>query len=302
LSPGAAQASPPEKLSIVIGSVESRRSLARCLDALETSCSGLDAEILVVNAGRDPEVERCVAGHPGVRLIERPADSLTPMLWSEGITSTNGDVFALLTGHTVVSPGWARALLDGLRHGASGAGGPLRLADDASRTDAAIFFLRYSAFLEGRPDSPVNEIAGDNAAYVRAAVPSGSWTREGGFWETDVNRAILKNGGSLQWCSGAVVEFSDSFRLLAICRHRFAHGRLFGRSRVAERKESRMRLVLASPLVPVVLAARISTRVRQKRRDTMRFLSAVPLVVTIAACWAAGEAVGAIESPVADRN
>jgi len=302
LSPGATPASPLTSLSIVVGSVESARSLGTCLDALDVSCHGLDAEIVVVNAGRDPVIAKIVSGHAGVRLIEMPEDTLTPMLWSEGITSTTREVFALLTGHTVVSPLWARSLLAALREGAQGAGGPLRLGRDASTTDAAIFFLRYSAFLEGRPDVGVGEIAGDNAAYVRQSVPRGSWSRSGGFWETDVNRAIVLGGGTLKWRDEAVVEFSRSFRFSSICRHRFAHGRLFGRTRVRDNKESRSRLVLASPLVPLVLAARISRRVRESRRERARFVTALPLVVMIAAFWAAGEAVGAIESPVANRN
>jgi hypothetical protein len=302
LQPGVTSASPLKSFSIIVGSVESNRSLGRCLDSLEASCDGLDAEIVVVNAGRDRLITECVAQHPGVRLIEMPADSLTPVLWAEGIASTNGDVFALLTAHTVVSRMWARSLFDTLREGAAGAGGPLRLGGDASITDTAIFFLRYSAFLEGRPNTAVTEIAGDNAAYVRNSVPRDSWSREGGFWETDVNRALLRNGGTLQWRDDAVVEFAQSFGFASICRHRFAHGRLFGRARVGDRRESRARLVMAAPLVPVVLVGRISRRVRATSRERARFLTAVPLLVTIAACWAAGEAVGAIESPVANRN
>lgn len=295
-------ASPSQELSIIIGSVESTRSIGRCLDALVVSCAGIDAEIVVVNAGPDPVVESATANISNARFHSMPNDSLTPQLWSEGIASSSGRVVALLTGHCIVTPQWARTLLDALDEGAAAAGGPLSLADDACEVDAAIFFLRYSAFLEGRGNSTVAEIAGDNAAYTRDSIPPGSWNRENGFWETDVNRAIARAGGAIVWRDDAVAEFTHSFRFATICRHRFEHGRLFGTGRVSERGESKARIILASPLVPFILAVRIGRRVIRFRRYRMRYLVALPLVLVLAACWAFGEATGAMDGSVAHRS
>ena len=294
--------SPSQKLSIVIGSVESARSIERCLDALVVSCAGIDCEIVVVNAGQDPAVESATAKISNARYLPMPDDSLTPRLWSEGIASSSGDVVALITAHCMVTRPWARGLLDALDEGPAAAGGPLSLADDASLVDAAIFFLRYSAFLIGRGNSAVDEIAGDNAAYIRDRIPQGSWSREKGFWETDVNRAIRRDGGAIVWRDDAVAEFTHSFRFATICRHRFEHGRLFGAARVSERGESKARIILASPLVPFMLAVRIGRRLIRAGRYRMRYLVALPLVLPLAACWAFGEATGAMDGSVAHRS
>ncbi len=184
---------------------------------------------------------------------------------------------------------------------AAAAGGPMRLASDASATDAAIFFLRYSAYLGETSSKSVRDIPGDNAAYVRNRIPAGSWTRETGFWEHDVNRELVESGESIAWAGDAAVEFGSSFTLGSICHHRFEHGRLFGISR-AERGESRARIVIGFPLVPFILALRSWKRVSRIGRYRARFLSSLPLMLVIAFCWALGEAAGALEAGSAHRR
>jgi hypothetical protein len=53
-------------------------------------------------------------------------------------------------------------------------------------------------------------------------------------------------------------------------------------------------IVLAAPLVPFVLAMRAARRVAASHRDTMRLITALPWFIVLAACWAAGEAWGAL--------
>jgi hypothetical protein len=289
-----------KKISVVVGAVDASRSLSRCLDALNVSCEGLDFEIIVVCAGTKL-IESVDAGSASFRTIAMPAETLTPVLWSEGITASTGDIVALTTAHCFVVAGWARALIGAIEAGATASGGPMKLAPDASDVDAAIFFLRYSAYLDGRVDGPTCDVAGDNCAYARERIPMDAWSREGGFWEVDVNRAIVEAGDRITWTGDAVAEFGKSFRMRSIARHRFEHGRLFGRSR-ASRGESRIRIAASSPLVPFVLLSRIARRVRVRAGYTKRFIACIPQILMLAMCWASGEAAGAIDGPVADRR
>ena len=250
----------------------------------------------MVQAGHDPATEIALASRSGTRLISLPLDALTPRLWSEGLAMSRGDVVAFTTCHCFVSRNWADDLVDAVDGGAAAAGGPLRLAETATPLDAAVFFLRYSAFIERQSDGPAAELAGDNSAYSRKAIPSGSWSRQNGFWELDVNNAIRAAGGSLMWVNDAVAEFGSSFKLGAICRHRFAHARLFGKARVENGSNGRLRIILGSPVVPFVLALRARSRVWHVPFYRKRFLAALPLLIVIAACWAAGEATGAMEA------
>lgn len=291
-----------KRLSVVVGSVESSRSIVACIEALWESCRYYDAELIVVDAGGDSAVAAAVRSHPGVQLISMPEDTLTPRLWSEGLAVSSGSIVAFTTGHCIVSRDWASHLIAAIDGGAAAAGGPLRLESHSTALDSAIFFLRYSAFIEGKSDASVSDIAGDNAAYSRSDIPDASWTREAGFWERDVNRAILARGKALQWVDGAVAEFGRSFGFASICRQRFFHGRLFGKSRVADEGESRLKIILGSVLVPFILSVRAGRRVLGVSAYRTRYLVALPLTLVTAACWAAGEAVGAMEASVADRR
>lgn len=250
----------------------------------------------MVHAGHDPATDNALLAHPGIRLISLRGDSLTPRLWSEGLALSAGKIVAFTTSHCFVSRNWASQLLAAVKAGAAAAGGPFRLARSATMLDAAIFFLRYSAFVERKGDGATGELAGDNSAYARDAIPAESWSRESGFWELDVNRAIRAAGGSLAWVNDATAEFGRSFGFASICRHRFSHGRLFGKAKVADGRASRVRLLLGAPLVPIVLALRAGRRVLPVPFYRTRFLTALPALTVIAACWAAGEAAGALEA------
>lgn len=292
---------PSPELSIVVASVQSAGSIAACIAAIRGSCEGIDAEIVVVEAGSEDETRRAVAASPGVSLISLENDTLTPRLWSEGIEASSGRVVALTTAQFRVSRGWATSVLQSFQSGVSGVGGPVTLAPSASTLASAVFFLRYSAFIDATPDGEVMDVAGDNAAYRRDRIPAESWGREAGFWELDVNRAITSAGGAIMWHRGMSAEFGSTPGLPLMASHRFEHGRLFGRSRVT-RGESSIAIALKAPLVPALLMARIARRVARRREYRVRFTTSLPLLFTLATAWAAGEAAGALEGQRANRS
>ena len=287
-------------LAIVVAAVESDRSIVRCLDAIARECADQAIEVIVVAAEGDDVVERALIGRNHMRLFHAGTDALTPHMWSEGIAQSSARAFALLTGHCFVTPGWTSSMVSALTDSAA-VGGPMRLAVDANLVDAAIFFLRYSAYLDETSAESVRDIAGDNAAYVRNRVPEGSWSRESGFWEHDVNRELVNKGERIAWSGSAIAEFGHSFTLGSICHHRYEHGRLFGISRV-ERGESRIRIVAGFLVVPFVLALRSWKRISSISRYRGKFLRSMPLMFLIAFCWAFGEAAGALEAGHADRS
>ncbi len=292
---------PSPELSIVVASVQSAGWVAGCIEAIGASCVGIDVQIVVVEAGNDVETRRVVATTPGATLISLEKDALTPRLWSEGIAVSTGNVIALTTAQFRVSREWATSAIRSLETGASAVGGPLTLSSAASSLDAAVFFLRYSAFIDGTSDGDVKDIAGDNAAYRRDCIPDQSWDRASGFWELDVNRAILNEGGSIVWNGNMSAQFQTSYPLQPLLQHRFEHGRLFGQSRV-HRGERAAAIALKAPLVPALLMGRIAKRVAARRDYRIRFAAALPLIFVLATAWAAGEAKGAIEGQRAHRS
>jgi hypothetical protein len=289
-------------IAVVVAAVESERSIQRCLEALDHAIHGKSADVIVVGASDDTRLQASIGNRSRIRFLSVPPRSLTPRMWSEGIAQSNAPLVALTTGHCFLVPEWVESMIAALtRENAAAAGGPMRLARDAGAVDAAIFFLRYSSYIQGHPRSVVTDIAGDNAVYVRERIPADTWSREDGFWELTVNRRLREQGNSIVWADDAVAEFGASFSFRSICHHRFEHGRLFGTDRV-KRGESRLRIVAGFPAVPFALALRAWSRVSRNGSYGWRFMSALPLMIAIGACWAFGEAVGALEAVNADRG
>lgn len=292
-------------ISVVVGSLESARSIEDCLASIyrnETAATPL--EVIVVDASRDKTARIARDAFPHAHVVQLPPGTLTPVLWAEGIRRASGDCVGLTTGHCIVPSTWVSALSSHLTATCAGAGGPLDLAPDASLVDAAVYFLRYSAFMSGDESHAreVPELPGDNAMYSRPNLERLNGMFAHGFWEPEFHRVLHEEGKTLMLVPAAAASFTRSFPIGVISAHRFAHGRHYGSWRVREGGQSFVRVVLASPLVPFVLAARIARRVLRRPRYRWRFVAASPLVLWLAACWAAGEAAGAMEAPRANRG
>jgi glycosyltransferase involved in cell wall biosynthesis len=288
----------PIDLSVVIGSVASERSIQDCLASVIASCGGLGAEVIVVDASSDETASLVRRYFPAVKLIRLAPGTITPVLWSTGVACAEGKRIATTTGHFVVPDSWARDLSAALDRGATGAGGPVALRTGASLVDRAIYYLRYSAFLPTGADTvaEVSEIAGDNAMYERSVFEEHQSLLAGGFSEVAMHRAMRAKGQRLVMVQSATAEFGNSFPFPLISRHRFAHGRDFAAWRVRQTGISASRIVVTAPVVPFVLLVRCARRVVRSGRDLPGFLMATPVILWLAACWAAGEALGAMRS------
>ncbi|HUQ19403.1 MAG TPA: glycosyltransferase [Gemmatimonadaceae bacterium] len=281
-------------ISIVIASIESERRIRECLESVLRSASGKSAEVIVVDASTDRTAEIVRSEWPSVTLITLPIGALAPHLWARGIIEAKGSVIAFTTGHFVVPPTWLTDLYGELDHGVAGAGGTFELGNGASLTDAAIFFLRYSGFLPNAATSgcDVREIAADNSIYQRSALVQ---NLEYGFWEVELHHLLREQGARLTMVSPPTIVFEKSFPLSVISRHRFAHGKHFGRWRVAT-GSSALRMVAVSPLVPFLLFFRATQRASAARANVVALFKSSPIFLLLAACWAFGEAVGALGS------
>ena len=292
------------EFSVVIASVESARSIERCIRSVQEAVKGTRAEVIVVDASRDESAEIAERTAGAERVIRCAPGTLTPDLWAVGIERSAGRVVALTTGHFTVEPTWSETLCLGLEPGTVGVAGMVDLAEDTRITDWAVFYLRYSEFLS-EPDWFKRDVPGipaDNAAYDGEAIRRFVMDTGEGFWEVEFHRRLRATGGRLSVVPGAVAHYRRSFPFLTILAHRFRHGRHAGAWRVAVGERSALAVVVASPLVPTILAARTWRRVCAFAHHRVRFLRALPVFVTLAASWALGEAVGALAGIPAHRR
>jgi hypothetical protein len=236
-----------------------------------------------------------------VRVLVLPQGTLVPALWGAGVREARGRVVAFTIAQCIVEPGWARALLEGVRSGAVGAGGRLAVRRGTSATGRATFYLRYSAWLSV-PDGPVPEIAGDNAAYDLSALRRVRESESAPFWEVEAHARFRQLGLGLVIQPGATAWFTDETSLRTMAARRFAHGRHSGSFRVQSGIRTRWQMVLGAPLVPVVLLVRVARRVVRAPGHLPGFVSSLGAFMVLAVAWAAGEAIGGLTSGAVMRR
>jgi hypothetical protein len=289
------------ELTVIVGSLDAGTHLPDCLESLQSACAGLDAEILVVDGSAASDLDVIRQRFSSTRFIAMPRGTLVPALWGRGLRDARGRIVAFTIAQCRVGAGWARSLIDGIRSGASGVGGPLDVLPGTSATGRATFYLRYSAWL-GSPDGPVQEIAGDNAAYDHAALRAVQSDAAEAFWEVEAHARFRESGRSLIMHSGAKAWFTDDTALATMAARRFAHGRHSGAFRVRRGIRTRWQMVAGAPLVPVVLLVRVARRVARARGHVLRFVTSLGAFLVLAVAWAAGEAIGAFTAETEMRE
>ena len=289
------------ELTVIVGSLDAASHLPECLASLQSACAGYDAEILVVDGSAPASIEAVREQFASARFIAMAPGTLVPALWGRGLRDARGHVVAFTIPQCRVGAGWARSMIDGIRSGAAGVGGPLDVLPGTSATGRATFYLRYSAWL-GSPNGPAHEIAGDNAAYDHAALRLARGDSAEPFWEVEAHARFRETGRSLIMLSGATAWFTDDTALATMAARRFAHGRHSGAFRVRSGIRTRWQMVAAAPLVPFVLLTRVARRVARARGHVLRFVTSLGAFFVLAAAWAAGEALGAITAQTEMRE
>jgi hypothetical protein len=283
------------ELTVIVGSLDAGTCLSECLEALQSACAGIDAEILVIDGSAGPSLDLVRKRFSSARFLSMPSGTLVPALWGRGLREARGRIVAFTIAQCRVGAGWARTLIEGIRAGAAGVGGPIAVRPGTSATGRATFYLRYSAWLNGS-GGMVREIAGDNAAYDHAALRMVRSDVSEAFWEVEAHARFRELGRTLMMHPGATAWFTDDTGLVTMAARRFAHGRHSGAFRVRDGIRTRWQMLVSAPLVPFVLLARVARRVVLARGHAVSFVTSLGAFLILASAWAAGEAIGAFRA------
>lgn len=290
MSSSISSSSAEPSITVVIGSNAPPERLASCLEALEPQRDGV--EVRVHEGAESPQDLR--DRFPWASYTTSPG-ALVPYHWRDGIDAANGDIVALTIAQMIPSPDWISSIRGALEsHDA--AGGAIEPGRGLRAADWGEYFCRYAPDMlpfEAR-DNP--ELPGDNAAFRRALLESvHDFTREG-FWEPVACRELSRRGVELWHTPQLVMHQGRSAGFAAFCRQRLAHGRLYGHQRGAHFSKPRNVLgVLAAPVVPVLMTARVLKRVFARRRLRLRAVAVLPWIVAFNVVWAYAEARGHLD-------
>lgn len=267
--------------------------------AVKNDTTNLPAVIAaLVDMPADGEVLFCVAGDGKVpaldaTVLRAPGTALIPHLWRDGILAARGRRVALTTVQCVPAADWARRMREADVDRWAGIGGAILNDPAASAASWAIYLLRYSAFAPPLPHGSTAEIAADNAVYDREAILACPDLLAEGFWEPNFHRRFRETGRGLLLDPTIIVTHRGRITSRDFLRQRCAHGHEYGIARGGRAsRAAALGLLLRSPLLPLLIVARIIRRVRARPALGAPLLRSLPWLFAFAAAWSAGEARG----------
>jgi hypothetical protein len=273
-------------LTVVVAVKDASANLEE-LSARLASAASPEVQLLFMFAGPPPAGW---VGPPGSETVSSPASRLIPELWRDGIMHARGKHVALTTAHCIPSPDWVPALLAANLSANVGVGGPIELDPRCSAVHKGIYLLRYLAFAPPQRARVVADIAADNAIYRRAEIMEHPDLLAKGFWEPSFHRRFADKGLSLSIDPAIRVGYRGRELAGAFAHHRLQHGREYGESRSRETPLlQRVGYLLASPLVPFIIATRVTRRAFRSNVYARALPLASPWLLWFIASWSVGE-------------
>jgi hypothetical protein len=284
-------------ISVVVAGAGSASGLEACLQSLAAQIPPHGVDVVVVAAAGDGSAQLVARLFPDFRVVAVAAPALVPERWAAGIRATAGDVVALTTEHCVPAKDWLSAIAAAHASPVAAVGGAIEPDDEGRRLDWAIYFCRYSRYMLPLRAGPVADLAADNASYRRRELDRVQDAWRDGFWESSVHEELRGQGRALVLDPAIVVHHQRSFSLGGFLRQRLIHGQHYARRRIRGAPGRRALYLAASPVIPLVLAARIARVVLGKGRHRLALLRAAPLLLLFLLAWTLGEALGYLRGP-----
>ncbi|MBL8804851.1 MAG: glycosyltransferase [Planctomycetes bacterium] len=301
----------PQKISVVVGLISGKKSdLERCLRALHTQSLALSLEILVPYDDPCAEVTSLAAQFPAVRFLR--AEGLDTAvaragasrehhdtLRTLGLRAASGDVIALTEDHAHTANTWCAEMVAALeRHPKAAAVGGAVECDSSSLLNWAVWFCDFGRYQNPLPEGSSEFVSDSNVAYRRAALERVEPVWRGDYHETAVHWAMVEAGFELCTTPRVVVwQARGELPLGAALRERFVWARSFAGTRARmSGAPKRWIWAAASPLLPLLMTARLARTAFGRGAHKGRFVAALPLIALLQCVWALGEFVGYVSA------
>lgn len=285
---------------MVIASCRALSLLERAVASLRPQCQRLGAEIVIARSGDAADVAAVRARFPDLTVVAIAPGAGIPRLRGLGLAAASGNPVAMTEDHCVPADDWLDRLLAHTTAGVDAVGGGMANAAGSGALSWGAYLSDYGFYSFARPADPrpVPLLTAANIAYSRRVVPEiATWCDEGA-WENVVHDRLTEQGRALRFAPEARVYHDHHYAFGGFCRDRYEHGWDYARARLTEdRGAPRWRLLLLTPLLPLVLIRRIARAAAGE--DRAAFARALPVTVAFLCSWAAGEAAGYLRGPLA---
>jgi glycosyltransferase involved in cell wall biosynthesis len=285
-------------VSVVVASAAGGEFLFRCLESLAAQ-SAAGSEIIVVDRTGPDTRQRIGREYPGVQVLASPEGvrASVPLLRRIGAEHARGDIVAVLEEHCTAQPHWIAAIQGAFEPDDAAIGGPI-LDDRFARVrDWVVYFSEYHNYLPPWPDGDREALNGANIAYSREKLLRHRSVLDDGYWEV-VLHPVLRREGRFRAIDAMGVHHTGPFDYFYYLHQRYLLSRVWGgtqKDRVPA--TTRWMHLLAGPVFPLFMGARVTRRVMGRRTLGARYAAALPLLVPVWVAYAWGEWLGYLLGP-----
>ena len=285
-------------ISVIIASVNGLPSIDECLTALHRQKGNIKSEIIVVDCCRDGTADHIREKFPEVQLIHLPERLGIPELRAMGMSRAKGEYIAVTEDHCMAPENWYEEIQKAHASGYAAVGGTVVNGSVNRIVDWAVYLCEYSHVMPPIPSGEVDGIAGNNASYRREVLEKVDDSIKKNYWEFFLHEELRKNGVRFLSVPTLRINHKKEFGILYFLKQRYNYSRSFaGMRRKRESIAGRIKYLLASPILPILLLWRIARQVFQKGRHQREFFLSLPLLALFMVSYAAGEFIGYLLGP-----
>jgi hypothetical protein len=229
-----------------------------------------------------------------VRLVEVDSIHEFAAARAAGVRATTAPVVVLGETHSYPHPGWAEALIEAHRQRWGAVSPGFGNANPTSALSWAIFLLDYGRWIAALPAGEIALSPIHNGAYRRDLLLALGPEMETALSHGDRLSLHLHTSGFRSYFQPAArIDHLNISQPLAWLGERFVFGLQIAGQRAARWPwHRRLLYLLGSPLIPVVILARIAPGVNRIRKDVALPLGTIPALVLGAVVSTLGEALG----------
>jgi GT2 family glycosyltransferase len=287
------------KLSVIVASYESGRTIEACLESLRNQRTDWPFEVIAVDSGTDGAARLIEKRFPEVKLCRSSERKFCGAArnWAMGIA--RGEIVAFLDADCVARPDWVETLCAAHETVVPVIGGAIANGNPESLVGWAAYFCEFSRWMPGTPPQWLDDIAGANISYKRELFDRYGPFIEGTYCsDTEYHWRLGRDGIRLRFEPSSVVAHRNIERLRQFLGHEFDHGRSFGRVHRSAKGFSfwtRSVKMAGVPLGILRMLAAITANIMKNRTYLPQFVAALPLLMLGVVFWSVGQGVGYVE-------
>jgi len=285
----------PASVTVAVVAISGESQLERCLDALSNQHDAPEFDIVIAAAPTLGDLRHARRRFPAVQIDIHERATSPVDLAAKALARARGDVILLTEDHCVPDGDWVKSLTRTIQRSGSAVGGAVDPLDLERMTsfDWAFYYVDFYRYQTPLTAGIADSLSVCNVAYRRANLESLDEPWEASFHETRIHTALARKGAPLWMEPRARVQAGRRVFRGDALRERYSFGRYYGCRRIEPPHEgSRLRLLLASPLLPLLLVGRMARASARDDKRARRFLRSLPDIAALVLAWSLGEALG----------